>query len=142
MIPPLLDQLLDSRYLALDLCAGTADEAIRNIVKLLWQIGEVRQPEQFYKAVMEREESSLTVAEGKIAFSACADRSRRRNRARNWPEQKRRHLSRARRFGAPNFPDRSATTARERLSDLRWRAGAFVEKGRNAGGANGRLNVG
>jgi mannitol/fructose-specific phosphotransferase system IIA component (Ntr-type) len=68
MIPPLLDQLLDPRHLALDLCAGTADEAIREIVKVLWQSGEMRQPEQFCKAVMEREESSSTVAEGNIAF--------------------------------------------------------------------------
>jgi mannitol/fructose-specific phosphotransferase system IIA component (Ntr-type) len=68
MISPLLDQLLDPRHVALELQSGAAGEAIREIVALLRESGELNKPEQFYDAVMEREEQSSTVAEGGVAF--------------------------------------------------------------------------
>jgi len=68
MISPLLSGLLDPRHVTLGLRGATADEAIREIVELLRESGELREPEQFYDAVMAREKSSSTVANGGVAF--------------------------------------------------------------------------
>jgi mannitol/fructose-specific phosphotransferase system IIA component (Ntr-type) len=68
MISPLLDELFDPKHLTLGLRGGSAGEAIREIVELLRDSGELQEPAQFYEAVMEREEKSSTVVESGVAF--------------------------------------------------------------------------
>ncbi|HEY1581943.1 MAG TPA: PTS sugar transporter subunit IIA [Chthoniobacterales bacterium] len=68
MISPLLDSLLDPKRVALDLRGRTAGEAIWEIVELLRESGELQKPDEFFSAVMEREEKSSTVANGGVAF--------------------------------------------------------------------------
>ena len=68
MIPPLLEQVLDPKHVALELRGGSAGDAIREIVELLRDSGGLTRPEQFWVAVMEREEKNSTVVEGGVAF--------------------------------------------------------------------------
>jgi mannitol/fructose-specific phosphotransferase system IIA component (Ntr-type) len=68
MISPLLDELLNPKHLVLEISGVTAGEAIWEIVERLRDGRELRQPEQFYEAVMEREQKSSTVANGGVAF--------------------------------------------------------------------------
>jgi mannitol/fructose-specific phosphotransferase system IIA component (Ntr-type) len=68
MISPLLDSLLDPNHVVLDLQGNTAAEAIWEVVELLGGRGELRQPKEFFEAVMEREMKSSTVANGGVAF--------------------------------------------------------------------------
>ncbi|MEO5753482.1 MAG: PTS sugar transporter subunit IIA [Chthoniobacterales bacterium] len=68
MILPLLDGLLDPRYVILELQGATAAEAILEIVELFGESGELRKPQEFFEAVMDREEKSPTVANGGVAF--------------------------------------------------------------------------
>lgn len=68
MIPPPLDELLDPKHVALELRGGTAGEAVWEIVERLRDSGALREPKEFYGAVMEREQKNSTVAEGNVAF--------------------------------------------------------------------------
>ena len=68
MISPLLDSLLDPRHVALDLRGPGAGEAVWEIVQLLGGSGELRNPKEFFEAVIEREAKSSTVANGGVAF--------------------------------------------------------------------------
>ena len=68
MISPLLDSLLDPRHVALDLRGHGAGEAVWEIVQLLGGSGDLRNPKEFFEAVMEREAKSSTVANGGVAF--------------------------------------------------------------------------
>jgi mannitol/fructose-specific phosphotransferase system IIA component (Ntr-type) len=68
MISPLLDSLLDPNHVLLDLRGNTAGEAIWEIVESLGGRGELRQPKEFFEAVMKREMKSSTVANGGVAF--------------------------------------------------------------------------
>ncbi|MGI8889354.1 MAG: PTS sugar transporter subunit IIA [Chthoniobacterales bacterium] len=68
MISPLLDSVLDPKHVALDLRGRTAGEAIRELVELLRESSELSRPEEFFEAVMEREEKTSTVANGGVAF--------------------------------------------------------------------------
>ena len=68
VISPLLNGLLDSKHVALDLRGATAGESIWEIVELLHASGELCQPEQFFNAVMEREGSTSTAADCGVAF--------------------------------------------------------------------------
>ena len=68
MISPLLDALLDPKHVALELRSRSASEAVWEVVALLAESGELRNPKQFFEAVMEREEKSSTVANGGVAF--------------------------------------------------------------------------
>ena len=79
---------------SLDLRGSTAGEAVWEIVELLRESGELRKPSEFFEAVMEREEKSLDRGEWRRRFSACADRTRRSNPARDWTEQEGRRLRR------------------------------------------------
>ncbi len=68
MISPLLDGLLDSRHVLLDLTGKTAGEAVWEIVELLRESGELSKTNEFFDAVMEREKNASTVANGGVAF--------------------------------------------------------------------------
>jgi mannitol/fructose-specific phosphotransferase system IIA component (Ntr-type) len=68
MISPLLDALLDPKHVALELRGGTAGEAVWEIIELLRDSGELRNPKEFFEAVMAREEKSSTVANGGVGF--------------------------------------------------------------------------
>ncbi|MEO8045369.1 MAG: PTS sugar transporter subunit IIA [Spartobacteria bacterium] len=68
MISPLLDGLLDPRHVLLDLSGKTSGEAVWEIVELLRESGELSKPNEFFDAVMEREEKASTVANGGVAF--------------------------------------------------------------------------
>lgn len=68
MISPLLDGLLDSKHVALDLRGRTAGEAVWEIIELLRESGELPHAKAFFEAVMAREEKSSTVANGGVAF--------------------------------------------------------------------------
>ncbi len=68
MISPLLDALLDPKHVALNLQGRTAGEAVWEIVEPLRESGELRKADEFFSAVMEREEKSSTVANGGVAF--------------------------------------------------------------------------
>jgi mannitol/fructose-specific phosphotransferase system IIA component (Ntr-type) len=68
MISPLLDALLEPKHVALDLRGRTAGEAIWEIVELLRESGELTKADEFFKAVMAREEKTSTVANGGVAF--------------------------------------------------------------------------
>jgi mannitol/fructose-specific phosphotransferase system IIA component (Ntr-type) len=68
VISPLLDSLLDAKHVVLDLRNGTAGEAVWEIVERLRESGELRKAEEFFSAVMERENKSSTVANGGVAF--------------------------------------------------------------------------
>ncbi|MBA3543337.1 MAG: PTS sugar transporter subunit IIA [Chthoniobacterales bacterium] len=68
MISPLLDSLLDPKNVVLDLRSRTAGEAVWEIIELLRASGELRKANEFFSAVMEREEKSSTVANGGVAF--------------------------------------------------------------------------
>lgn len=68
MISPLLDGLLDSKHVALDLRGRTAGEAVWEIIELLRESGELAYAKEFFEAVMAREEKSSTVANGGVAF--------------------------------------------------------------------------
>ena len=76
MISPLLDSLLDTNHVVLDLQGKTAAEAIWEIVELLGTRGELRQPKEFFEAVMEREMKSSTVANGAVVRGPHARRHR------------------------------------------------------------------
>ena len=68
MISPLLDGLLDPRHVLLDLRGKTAGEAVWEIVELLRESGELSKANEFFDAVMAREEKVSTVANGGVAF--------------------------------------------------------------------------
>ena len=68
MISPLLDELFDPKHVTLELQDGSASDAVREIVELLRESGELRQPEEFHSAVMEREQKSSTVVNNGVAF--------------------------------------------------------------------------
>lgn len=68
MISPLLDSLLDPKNVVLNLRSGTAGEAVWEVIELLRESGELRKANEFFSAVMEREEKSSTVANGGVAF--------------------------------------------------------------------------
>jgi mannitol/fructose-specific phosphotransferase system IIA component (Ntr-type) len=68
MISPLLAALLEPKHVALELRGSTAGEAVWEIVELLRENGALRNPKQFYEAVMERERKSSTIANGGVAF--------------------------------------------------------------------------
>ncbi len=63
-----LTDLLDENQIALDLRSRTRDEAIREIVGLMQTSGKIQDGEKFLAAVIERENSSSTVAEHGVAF--------------------------------------------------------------------------
>ena len=68
MISFLLTDLFSEKQLVLDLEGKTAAAAVLEIVERFGESGELRDPEKFYAAVMEREEKSSTVANGGVAF--------------------------------------------------------------------------
>ncbi len=68
MISPLLDGLLDSRHVLLEVGGSTAGEAIWEIVDLLRESGALSKATEFFDAVMEREENASTVANDGVAF--------------------------------------------------------------------------
>src|SRR5580765_2429661 len=68
MSSPLLDALLDPKHFVPELRGGTAAEAIWEIVQLLEESGELREARAFFKAVMEREAKSSTIADGGVAY--------------------------------------------------------------------------
>jgi mannitol/fructose-specific phosphotransferase system IIA component (Ntr-type) len=68
MISPLLDTLLDPKYLVLELRGRTAAEAVWEIVELLRDRAALPSAQEFFEAVMEREGKSSTVTEGGVAF--------------------------------------------------------------------------
>ena len=68
MIPPLLDALLDPKHVLLEVRGNTAAEAVWEIVGLLRDSGELRDAQEFFEAVMEREGKSATVVKGGVAF--------------------------------------------------------------------------
>jgi mannitol/fructose-specific phosphotransferase system IIA component (Ntr-type) len=68
MVAPQLITLFDSRHLALELRGATVAEVVPELVELLREGGEMREPQQFCAAVMEREQTSSTVADGGVAF--------------------------------------------------------------------------
>jgi PTS system fructose-specific IIC component len=68
MIPSRLDTLLDPRRVVLELRGRSASEAIWEIVQVLAEAGDLRNPKEFFAAVMEREGKSSTVANGGAAF--------------------------------------------------------------------------
>jgi fructose PTS system EIIBC or EIIC component len=68
MISPLLDSLLDSRHVALELRGRNAAEAVWEIIELLAQSGEMGNAREFFEAVMDREGKSSTMANGGVAF--------------------------------------------------------------------------
>lgn len=63
-----LNDLFSEENLVLDLASAKAGEAIWEIVQRLQASGSLRDPENFYKLAMEREEKSSTVANGGVAF--------------------------------------------------------------------------
>jgi PTS system fructose-specific IIC component len=68
MIPSRLDVLLDPKHVVLELGGRSANDAVWEIVQLLAANGELRNPKEFFAAVMEREAKSSTVANGGAAF--------------------------------------------------------------------------
>ncbi len=68
MISPLLDGLLDPRHVLLEVSGKTGGEAVWEIVELLRESGELSKTNEFFDAVMEREEKASTVANGGVAF--------------------------------------------------------------------------
>jgi hypothetical protein len=68
MISPLLDSLLDPRHVALDLRGHGAGEAVWEIVQLLGGSGALRNPKEFFEAVMAREAKSSTSRTGALLF--------------------------------------------------------------------------
>jgi mannitol/fructose-specific phosphotransferase system IIA component (Ntr-type) len=68
MISPLLDGLLDPKHVVLDLRGRTAGEAVWEIIELLRESGELPAAQEFFEAVMAREEKSSTIANGGVAF--------------------------------------------------------------------------
>jgi mannitol/fructose-specific phosphotransferase system IIA component (Ntr-type) len=68
MISPLLDGLLDPKHVVLDLRGRTAGEAVWAIIELLRESGELPAAQEFFEAVMAREEKSSTIANGGVAF--------------------------------------------------------------------------
>ena len=68
MISPLLDALLDPKKVVLELRGSTAGEAVWEVVELLRESGELNKPDEFFEAVMAREEKASTVANGGVAF--------------------------------------------------------------------------
>jgi mannitol/fructose-specific phosphotransferase system IIA component (Ntr-type) len=68
MISPLLDGLLDPKHVVLDLRGRTAGEAVWEIIELLRESGELPRAQEFFEAVMAREEKSSTIANGGVAF--------------------------------------------------------------------------
>jgi mannitol/fructose-specific phosphotransferase system IIA component (Ntr-type) len=68
MISSRLDALLDPRRVVLETRGLEAKDAIWEIVELLAESGELRNPKEFFAAVMEREAKSSTVANGGVAF--------------------------------------------------------------------------
>ena len=68
MISPLLDGLLDPRHVLLDLRGKTAGEVVWEIVELLRESGALSKANEFFEAVMAREEKVSTVANGGVAF--------------------------------------------------------------------------
>lgn len=64
---PLAD-LFAEENLVLDLAAKTAGEAVWEIVERLRDSGAVKEADQFFELVMEREGKSSTVANGGVAF--------------------------------------------------------------------------
>ncbi len=64
----LLTDLFSEKNLVLDLQAGSAAEAIWEIVERLRESEALSQAEKFYDLVMEREQKSSTVANGGVAF--------------------------------------------------------------------------
>jgi mannitol/fructose-specific phosphotransferase system IIA component (Ntr-type) len=68
MISPLLDSLLDPKRIVLDLQGRTAGEAVWEVIERLRESGELRAADEFFSAVMAREEKSSTVANGGVAF--------------------------------------------------------------------------
>lgn len=64
----LLTDLFSEKNLVLDLQAGSAAEAIWEIVEQLRESEVLSQAEKFYDLVMEREQKSSTVANGGVAF--------------------------------------------------------------------------
>jgi mannitol/fructose-specific phosphotransferase system IIA component (Ntr-type) len=63
-----LADLLDEKQIALELRAQTRDEALREIVGLLWANGKLRDPEKFLDMLIKLEREHSTVAEHGIAF--------------------------------------------------------------------------
>jgi mannitol/fructose-specific phosphotransferase system IIA component (Ntr-type) len=63
-----LADLLDEKQIALDLRAHTQEEALREIVDLLYANEQISDPEKFLTALMSREAVSPTVAEHGVAF--------------------------------------------------------------------------
>jgi mannitol/fructose-specific phosphotransferase system IIA component (Ntr-type) len=63
-----LADLLDEKQIALDLHARTRDEALSEIIALLHASGKILDPTKFLAAVIERENSSSTIAEHGVAF--------------------------------------------------------------------------
>ena len=68
MFSSLLESLLDPHHLLLDLPGGSGSEAIRQVVQLLGERGELSSSNEFFEAVMDREAKSSTVANGGVAF--------------------------------------------------------------------------
>ena len=68
MIPSRLGALLDPKHVALESRGREAKDAVREIVQLMAESGELRSPKEFFAAVMEREAKSSTVANGGVAF--------------------------------------------------------------------------
>ena len=86
MISPLLDGLLDPRHVLLDVGGKTAGEAVWEIVELLRESGELSKTNEFFDAVMEREEKASTVANGGVAFPHARTDLVEELRARDRPE--------------------------------------------------------
>ena len=63
-----LADLLDEKQIALELQSQTRDEAIHEIVGLMQASGSIHDAEKFLAAVIERENSSSTVVEHRVAF--------------------------------------------------------------------------
>ncbi len=68
MISPLLDGLLDPRHVLLNLRGKTAGEAVWEIIELLRESGDLGKANEFFDAVMAREEKVSTAANGGVAF--------------------------------------------------------------------------
>lgn len=68
MISSLLDGLLDPRHVLLDVSGKTAGEAVWEVVELFRESGVLSRTNEFFDAVMAREEKASTVANGGVAF--------------------------------------------------------------------------
>jgi mannitol/fructose-specific phosphotransferase system IIA component (Ntr-type) len=68
MSSSLLDGILDPKYFVSELKSSTASEAIWEIVQRMQGSDELRDATGFFKAVMEREKKSPTVADYGIAY--------------------------------------------------------------------------